>query len=468
MEKATFSKKKVAGLVIAVLLIAASFLMPESEQLTRAGITALAVLLGAVVLWITETFPAGVTGFLAITVMVLFGVAPVSAAFSGMGSSSVAFTIAVFSLTIILMNSNLGLLLTGLLLKWAKSDSKRLVLAFMMASAILSSIMSNLAVSATFMGIAYTILNALGAKPGKSNFGKCLMLGIPIAAINGGMGTPAGGSLNIVALGLMEQMTGKTISFLDWTLIGFPLMLVMTPICWFFIVKLLKPEQINPDGLHDINRRISEIRTLSAADKKVIFFIVAMPVLWILGNWIPVLNVTVVSILGMALMFLPGIELLHWDDFQRHVPWNIVLMMGSVISLGSIVGSTGGTAFLANFFLESGVVNLNSYVVLFLMGAFAYYLHTILPVGPAILTLFYIPMLGICEGAGISAAIPTLMLSFILSGNYLLPVNPNLMVTYSTGYYSSKDVLLSGAIPSVIFLLLFTFWAPFMAGVIGI
>lgn len=468
MENIKINRKKVVGILATALIIALSHLIPESDELGREGITALAILFSAVVLWIMDTFPAGVTGLLALTLMIVFGVTTTSAAFSGLGTSSVAFTIAVFSLTIILVKSNLSYLITGLMLKWAKADSKKLVLAFMISAAVLSSVMSNLAVSATFMGIAYTILNAIDARPGKSNFGKCIMLGIPIAAVNGGMGTPAGSSLNIVALGLFEQITGRTISFLQWTIIGYPLMLVITPICWFFIVKILKPEQIDLSDLDGIKAKISAINKLSALDKKVFVFLIGLPALWVLGNWIPVLNVTVVSIIGMTCMFLPGVDLLNWDEFQKGVPWNIVLMMGAVISLGSIVGNTGGAEFIVNFFLNSGITSLNPYIVLFLMAAFAYYLHTVLPVGPAILTLFFLPMAGICEGAGISAAVPTMMLAFILSGNYLLPVNPNLMVTYSSGYYTARDVFITGIAPSIVFLILFTLWTPFMAGILGI
>lgn len=463
-----FDKKKLAGIVVAVLIIVASFLIPVPEQLGVAGVRALAVLLAAVVLWIMDSFPAGVTGLLALVLMVMFGVAEPSTAYAGIGNNSIVFTIAVFALTIILTKSNLAYHIIGVMLRWAKADSKKLVLAFMMGSAVLSSIMSNLAVSAMFMGIAYMILNEIGAKPGSSNFGKCVMLGIPIAAINGGMGTPAGSSLNIVALGMMEQATGKTISFLQWTAVGFPLMLVMTPICWFFIVTFLKPEKIGDNALDELHAKINEIKQLTALDKKVLIFVIGLPLLWVLGTWIPALNMTVVAVIGLALMFMPGIAILTWDEFQNGVAWNVVLMMGAVISLGGIVSSTGGTEFIVNMFLGTGVLGLNSFLVLFLVTAFAYFLHTVLPVGPAIMTLFFVPLLGICEAAGISPAVPTMMLAFILSGNYLLPVNPNLMVTYSSGYYSAADVFKSGIVPVFAFLILFSVWVPFMCNIVGI
>ena len=41
--------------------------------------------------------------------------------------------------------------------------------------------------------------------------------------------------------------------------------------------------------------------------------ILALPVLWIAGTWVPLLNVTTVAIIGLAIMMLPGLNLLTWD-----------------------------------------------------------------------------------------------------------------------------------------------------------
>ena len=45
--------------------------------------------------------------------------------------------------------------------------------------------------------------------------------------------------------------------------------------------------------------------------------VVGLLVLWIAGNWIPVLNATVVALIGLTVMFLPGMELLTWKEFQN-------------------------------------------------------------------------------------------------------------------------------------------------------
>lgn len=62
-------------------------------------------------------------------------------------------------------------------MKRTKGDSRLIVLAFMAAAALLSSVMSDTAAVLMFIGFAKGILDALGCKPLKSNFGRCLFIG---------------------------------------------------------------------------------------------------------------------------------------------------------------------------------------------------------------------------------------------------------------------------------------------------
>ena len=85
----------------------------------------------------------------------------------------------------------------------------------MAAAALLSSVMSNVPVTVLFLGLAQPVLKAVGAKPGSSRLGKCLMIGIPFAAVNGGMATPAGSSFNVLAMGVFESIAGKPLTFIQ-------------------------------------------------------------------------------------------------------------------------------------------------------------------------------------------------------------------------------------------------------------
>ena len=77
-------------------------------------------------------------------------------------------------------------------------------------------------------------------------------------------------------------------------------------------------------------------------------------------------------------------------------------------------------------------------------------------------------LIGICTTLGVSPAIPTMLLAFIVAGNFLLPVNPTLIVTYGEGYYTFGDMFKAGVIPAVIFCVCMVLWVPFICGVLGL
>lgn len=196
--------------------------------------------------------------------------------------------------------------------------------------------------------------------------------------------------------------------------------------------------------------------------------VVGLLVLWIAGNWIPVLNATVVALIGLTVMFLPGMELLTWKEFQNSVPWGIVIMCGTIMSMGGVVEATGGAAFLAGAIASSGIMNLGFFAAFALMLALIYLLHTVCPIGVAILGVFLPIMIPLCAGFGVSPAVPTIALAVVVAGNYLMPVNPTVMLTYGEGYYTFTDMLKTGIVPAIALVLLMALWMPFIVGVMGI
>ena len=467
-SKEGFLNKRGVGIVLAIVILIVAMFIPATPELSHEGIMAIATLLFAVSLWVCGTFPVGVTGILALVVAVVIGAATYKTAFSGFSASVVFYIIAIFSLPALLLKTEWGVRLVNRIFKITGESSEKLILAFMIGTALVSTIMSDVPAAVLFMGIAYVVLRAADAQPGKSNLGKCMMIAIPIAAVIGGVVTPAGSSFNVVAMGLMQELTGETISFLNWIVVGLPIAVLCIPLCWFSIVKILKPEQIGKESFDTLRQAAVDAGKPTSFEIRALVMILALPVLWILGSWIPILNVTTVAIIGLGIMFIPGINLLTWDEFSKQVPWSIILMVGSVLSIGGIFSSSGADQFITTMFMNSGVASLDFTLFLLITVVFVYLLHTIAPVGAAIISLFLPILIGICTTLGVSPAVPTMLLAFIVAGNFLLPVNPTLIVTYGEGYYTFGDMFKAGVIPAVIFCVCMVLWVPFITGVLGL
>lgn len=99
--------KSLIGVILAAICVTVTYLLPGSEELSHEGITALGVLGMASILWISNTLPFGVTGLLALVMLVLLGVSDMASVFVGFSNSSVIFVITVFCLTAAVMNTKL-------------------------------------------------------------------------------------------------------------------------------------------------------------------------------------------------------------------------------------------------------------------------------------------------------------------------------------------------------------------------
>ena len=102
------------------------------------------------------------------------------------------------------------------------------------------------------------------------------------------------------------------------------------------------------------------------------------------------------------------------------------------------------------------------------MLAIIYLIHTLCPIGPALLGIFLPILIPLCATFGISPAVPTIALAVVVAGNYIMPVNPTVMLTYGEGYYTFSDMIKTGIIPAIILVVLMALWMPFIVGVLGI
>ena len=126
------------------------------------------------------------------------------------------------------------------------------------------------------------------------------------------------------------------------------------------------------------------------------------------------------------------------------------------------------TPFLANLIANSGATSFGFLPAMAILVTLVYLLHTVCPIGPAILSIFIPIFAAICAGFGVSAAVPTISLAIVVAANVLLPVNPIVMLTYGEGYFSFGDMFKAGFVPAIVLIGLIVLWVPFIVGVLGI
>ncbi len=453
-------------IAIAVVILILSRVLPLPEGLTREGLSALAIMIAALVLWISEAMNMAVTTIFLCCMLPFFGVLKPAEMFKGFGGSVFFFMVGTMSITTALASTTIPTRIAGAILSWSKNNPRKLVLGFTVGTAVLSSIMSNIPTCALFASLGIAIMKANGdPKPGTSNLGRCLMISIPAGSVIGGFMTPAGGPTNIVAINALEAV-GVRVTFLDWMIMGYPIGLVCAILFAVWICLFYKPEKISDEALGIAHEMVSGSGPLTSREIKCMIVIILMFVTWIASTWIPIFNTTVVALFGTCLFMCPGIDVISWRDYIEKGGWDGTFLVGGVGAMAEAALSTGAASWIITSTL-GGASAWSPAVVCLAVSALICVLHWLCPSGPAVAGLAVAPIIILAQTVGASPVALAIITAFWSGVTFLLPTDAVPMFTYSFRYYSITDMVKEGWVPSLVFIVFVAFAIPFMTGILG-
>ena len=459
--------KQAIGLIAAVIVLLFTIFSPPLFGLSEIAFNTLGILLIGLILWILEIVPLSVTAMLVMILQPLFGVNTLATAFANFANPVVFFVIASFAISLAITETPLAQRLIKALLKTSGNSVSKIIFVFMISTALLSAIMSNVPVTSLFMGLALGLLARMEMGVERSIFGKVIMISIPFAGMIGGIMTPVGSSINILTLNLLQEHSGITVSFLQWMLYGVPVTIFLIPICWFILLKVFKPKDLEQQVINGFLDADDVPAKMSTQEKKVLVIISAVIILWIASSWVPMLDLTLVAMAGMILFFMPGINVLKWNEFSHNVSWNAVIMIGGVISIGQAAIKAELGDWFINLFMAR-LVALDLFILLLVIGIFVSLLKLAIPIAPAIITILVAPLYGLAMMMDISPILLFMPLAFTGGACLLVPLDAVPLITYSQGYYNMRDMFVSGSLTTVFFVLLTAVWVPLAGRILGL
>jgi len=454
------------GVALAFVALVITLLLPTPEGLTPGGKNLIGVFAVALILWVTEGIPIAVTSLLAIVLQAVLQIAPPGAAIAGFMTPVFFFVLTMFCIAQVVVDSGLARRFAVALLIRSGQDSRRVVLAFMVGTATISMIVSDVPAAAVWMSMALPLLVRINAVPGQSAFGKALMIGIPFAAFIGGVATPAGSSINILALFQIEQFGEVRVTFLQWMGLGIPMTIILTPIAWWVLMRCYVPEVATIGDPEELQQERLALGPLTAGEKKLIGLLSVMIVLWIASSWFRSIDATMVAMAGAVAMFVPGINLLTWPRAQRTIGWEALMLVGGVTSLGAAASSTGLAQYLVAALPDMQLWPVAA--VIALVSAVTVLIHLPVPINPAIVGVLVPPIALLALATGQNPALYALPVAFTASCAMLLPLDAVAVITYAKGYYRMTDMLVPGAIISVVWVIVMTALMTFVAPLLGL
>jgi sodium-dependent dicarboxylate transporter 2/3/5 len=416
----------------------------------------LAAIMGAVVvLWVTEALPLPVTALLGASACVLLQVAPAREVFAPFADPLMFLFIGAFILAraIFLHGLDRRVAYRVLSIPWVGASPGRILLAFGAVTALLSGWMSNTATTAMMFGIGLSILAALqtGTRNLDPRYATGLMLMTSFAASIGGLATPVGTPPNIIGLGFIRSQLGVEISFLDWMLIGVPIVLLL----FGFLYPYLNATA--PAGVRELSAAAEVIRkqreglgAWTRGQRSVAIAFTVTIALWVLPGMVALVAGEesagyqslmqsvpegVAALLGAMLLFVlrgdsgPAIT---WKEAVQ-IDWGVVLLYGGGFALGVLSFQTGLAEALGRGL--TGLLPIEGSFSLLVAGVVVAVILSETASNTASANMIVPVVISIAHAAGVDPLEPALGATLGASLGFMLPVStpPNAIV-YGSGY----------------------------------
>lgn len=410
---------------------------------------ALAVFVLCLSLWLTHALPLAITGLLAFALLPLLGVTSAEGAFRHLGSQAVLFMLGVFFLTAAMITTGLSKRLTLLLLHRLNDSPRGLFTGVLAGSACMALFMPEHAVAAMMFPIVLEIVQALGLKPGKSNYARLLFMGMAWGAVIGGVGTILGGARAPLAISLYEEFYGRQIGFFTWMLAAIPLVVILTGVALVLLPKLVPIDVADVSRARTmIHERVSRMGKLNSAEWRLLILGVLTIICWIF--WGHSLGLAVISIVSACLLFV--LRIVTWNQVQDYINWGVLLMYGGALAIGGALRETNALASIIQRVLAG---DIPPQVIMIVMAFAALALTESISNAAAVAVLLPIGY-SICQQSQISPVVMTLAVTIMAGLPFALPVSsPPHAIAFSSGYYKVSEACKPGLVMNLCALLAF-------------
>lgn len=434
---------KVLGFPLAILLFIVVILIP-TPGLSFSGHAALALLVFAIIMWVTEALHLAVTSLLLLFIQPLIGVTSFDNAVIGFANPIIFLMIGGFIIAEAIRKSGLAQRLTFTLLNKLGTTPDRSIFVVVFATGLLSAFIENVVAFAMLLPIIKEIMPLMGVNEpgnGKSNFAKAMVLGGSFGSLAGGFGTEIGTAPNLMAAAYTH------LPFVNWMIFGFPLAIIMMVIIWKWMGFTFKPEIKGIiGGMETITAKKAELGPMSRVEKITLVVLLFTIGLWVTTNYTGI-NSFSVALIGAVLLF--AFRVIDWRDAQTGVDWGLIIFFGGALSLGAALlnpanPSQGAATWLIHDLVAMMGSNPSTLLIMIVLMVIAVSITQVM--SNIALSAILVPLsvtLALAQGQPIGIyAVPV---AIACSLSFMLPMaDPTVAMSYGTKYVNIKEIFRAG------------------------
>ena len=386
----------------------------------------------AVVMFVFEKIPLGVTSMIVCCGLVVTGVLDVKTAFAGFIDSNVILFVAMFIVGGALFETGMANKIGGIVTKFAKSE-RMLIIAIMVIVGLMSGVLSNTGTAA----ILIPVVIGIAAKSGYSR--SRLLMPLVFAAAMGGNLSLIGAPGNLIAQSELQKI-GESFGFFEYAIVGMPI-LICGIIFYATIGYRLLPNRKTSDSgsVFDEQKNFDDVpkwkQTLSLV-------ILVLTLLGMIFEDKIGIKLCVTGCIGALALILTGV--ISEKDALKSIDLKTIFLFGGTLSLASALSETGAGEMIAQKVVGALGENPSPYILTFVVFILCCVMTNFM--SNTATTALMVPIcLSIAQGMGADPR--AALMACVIGGScaYATPIGmPANTMVIGAGGYTFMDYVKSG------------------------
>ena len=412
-------------------------------------------LLFAIVMFMWEKIPLGLTSMIVCVGLVVTGVLEWQTAFAGFIDSNVILFVAMFIVGGALFETGMANKIGGIVTHFAKTE-RQLIVAIMVIVGVMSGFLSNTGTAAILIPVVIGIA-------AKSEYSRSrLLMPLVFAAAMGGNLTLIGAPGNMIAQSGMEGI-GLKFGFFDYAKVGIPILIVGIIYFAFIGYKFLPNKEGSDEGIFDETKDFSHVPKWKQYLSLVILILTLLGMIFEeqLG-----IKLCVIGCIGALALMVTGV--ISEKDALASIDLKTIFLFGGTLSLAAALEQTGAGELIAERVIGMLGDNPSPYVLTFVIFMLCCVMTNFM--SNTATTALMVPI-GISIAQGMGADPSAVLMACVIGGScaYATPIGmPANTMVVTAGGYTFKDYAKAGVpmilVATVVSMILLPIFYPFFPG----
>ena len=394
-------------------------------------------LLFAVIMFVLEKIPLGVTSMIVCIGLVVTGVLDVKTAFAGFIDSNVILFVSMFIVGGALFETGMANKIGGIVTKFAKTE-RMLIIAIMVIVGLMSGVLSNTGTAAVLIPVVIGIAAKSGYKRSR------LLMPLVFAAAMGGNLSLIGAPGNLIAQSALQEIDMK-FGFFEYAIVGLPILIAGILFYATTGYKLLPNHDVKDEGAFDTEKDFSNVPKWKQWLSLIILIITLIGMIFedAIG-----IKLCVAGAMGAVALILTGV--ITEKQALQSIDLKTIFLFGGTLSLASALEESGAGEMIAT----KVVGLLGDYPSPYLFTFVVFMLCCVLTnfMSNTATTALMVPIcVSIAQGMGADPR--AVLMACVIGGScaYATPIGmPANTMVVGLGGYKFKDYVKSG-LPLILF-----------------